>query len=261
MRRVRRGFTLTELLVVVGLIAILISLLLPVLNKTRTAARSANCLSNLRQLGLGLTMYLSAHRGRLPEWIPHNPATPELAWNGYWLGLLAQESINDRVLLCPAAYEPLDIPSNHGLGDATHAWTGKYLSKGSEIHLSDALFRVGSYGYNRYLTAGQTGRNEGQSNITVFHNISNVPAFLDCTYADVRPEHGLDAPVIPPPNLLGNEPANSPQHWRFLIARHGRGINVCMADGSAAWVPLEDTYTLSWSTDWVPCTLTNLPVN
>jgi prepilin-type N-terminal cleavage/methylation domain-containing protein len=52
-----RGFTLTELLVVIGLIAMLISLLMPVLSKARSAANSAGCLSNLRQLGSAWQIY------------------------------------------------------------------------------------------------------------------------------------------------------------------------------------------------------------
>ena len=44
----------------------------------------------------------------------------------------------------------------------------------------------------------------------------------------------------------------SPEQWKFLIARHGRGVNVAMADGGAKWVALEDTYRLQWNGQWYP---------
>src|SRR3954451_10153973 len=58
MRR-RRAFTLVELLVVIGIIAILISILIPTLGKAQAAAKALQCGSNLRQVGIGLTRYFN----------------------------------------------------------------------------------------------------------------------------------------------------------------------------------------------------------
>ncbi|MDB5295040.1 MAG: hypothetical protein JWO31_1023 [Phycisphaerales bacterium] len=59
------GFTLVELLVVIGIIALLISILLPSLNAAREQANSIKCLSNLRQLSLAMATYTSTHKGTL----------------------------------------------------------------------------------------------------------------------------------------------------------------------------------------------------
>src|SRR5438105_2302803 len=63
----RKAFTLVELLVVIGIIAVLVALLLPVLARVREEARRVKCASNLRQLAIGLMMYADANHQRLPN--------------------------------------------------------------------------------------------------------------------------------------------------------------------------------------------------
>jgi prepilin-type N-terminal cleavage/methylation domain-containing protein len=62
----RKGFTLAELLVVVGVIAVLIGLLMPVLSRARHAGRQVTCANNMRSLGLGMQMYSTEFKGALP---------------------------------------------------------------------------------------------------------------------------------------------------------------------------------------------------
>jgi prepilin-type N-terminal cleavage/methylation domain-containing protein/prepilin-type processing-associated H-X9-DG protein len=64
-RILKRGFTLVELLVVIGIIALLISVLLPALNKARRAASAAKCASNMRQIALGMLNYAGDNKGKL----------------------------------------------------------------------------------------------------------------------------------------------------------------------------------------------------
>lgn len=70
--RKKAGFTLVELLVVIGIIAVLIGVLLPALARARQASNSIWCLSNMRQMGTAIFMYTQANQDRLPL--------------GYWSG-------------------------------------------------------------------------------------------------------------------------------------------------------------------------------
>jgi prepilin-type N-terminal cleavage/methylation domain-containing protein/prepilin-type processing-associated H-X9-DG protein len=65
-RRPREAFTLVELLVVIGIIALLVAILLPALAKARAAANETQCMSNLRQLCLAMNLYTDANHGFIP---------------------------------------------------------------------------------------------------------------------------------------------------------------------------------------------------
>jgi prepilin-type processing-associated H-X9-DG protein len=250
----RRAFTLTELLTLVGLATLMLSLLVPVLSKVRAAASNTTCLSNVRQIGAAWSMYTMENHGRLPSYEWHALDTPDMVWNGYWLGIVEKNGVRGESLLCPAARDE-GPERTKGFGSATLAWTGKYAKNGSVVRLSDTIYRSGSYGYNRYLTAGGRFTGKGSaSHLAALANWCNTPVLLDCAYADTLPlNFDPKVPAPPPPDLTGSSlTEGSPQHWRFILGRHGRGINAYMADGSARWVRLDDVYTLNWTDSWSP---------
>jgi prepilin-type N-terminal cleavage/methylation domain-containing protein len=261
--RPRGGFTLTELLVVIGLIAVLISLLLPVISRVRASANSAACLSNLRQMTTAWHNYLADSRGRFPDYVTFTPLTPDVAYNGYWLGVLERYRVKRDSLLCAAANEPIPYsqPGYKGAGNVNYAWNGKLMSASSVARLNNQFFRVGSYGYNRRLSSeGGYGTDGKATRINQLRCVSDVPVFFDATVFDSRPENGSIAiPVQAPNDLHGELPIGAPDHWRFLIARHGRAINVACADGSARHIPLEETYLLQWAGTWEKYSLTLPP--
>src|SRR5882724_11489909 len=89
------AFTLVEVMVVVAIIGVLIALLLPALTRTKETGRSAVCLNNLHQIGIGLQLYVQDNQNHLPIMydMPTNPAAPVRTINQVLLPFLGTPAV------------------------------------------------------------------------------------------------------------------------------------------------------------------------
>jgi|SRR5687768_1376948 prepilin-type processing-associated H-X9-DG protein/prepilin-type N-terminal cleavage/methylation domain-containing protein len=161
-----RAFTLVELLVVIGVVALLVGILLPALSAARNSAKTASCLSNLRQLALAAQVYAQNHNGRFPvaRWgadawdfsIVNGRAVPGLLWRG---------QSDARVQQCPSfdgkSNAPLDPYSgyNYNTSYVGHG-QGETVEKPATMQqvrnpAQTALFGDGEYynGANKFMRA------------------------------------------------------------------------------------------------------------
>ena len=104
----RCAFTLLELLVVIAVIGILAALLLTVLSRAKARAQQTACLSNLKQIGLGIHLYADEHDDTLPGIVITNGMPWSYQWRFFkeltksYDGLNGQSSPNDKLFACPA---------------------------------------------------------------------------------------------------------------------------------------------------------------
>jgi prepilin-type N-terminal cleavage/methylation domain-containing protein/prepilin-type processing-associated H-X9-DG protein len=249
----RKGFTLVELLVVIGIIALLISILLPSLNRARETANRVKCGSNMRQIGQAIMLYANENKGNYPR-TRYNVATGTTGtYDTSNNGTTAQDpflnSLNDNdiikaifllirtqditpeVFICPSSNDEKDT---YGTAAGISAQNKVSFTKAANLSYSMA---------NPYPDAN--GVNNGYK-----LNVTTGAEFAIA--ADKNPEGATNYDVTVPNETSSSkdmQKANSPNH-------QGQGENVLYGDGHAEFVqnPFCGTkrdciYTASSTTD------------
>lgn len=146
------GFTLVELLVVIAIIGVLASMLLPALSRAKVRAKSISSLSNLRQLGLGMTLYRDDHAGAFPgHSLPAVTGQPRVRWADLIYPYMQTVEVYTSPALEPGERIFMNKPFAHTApGGKETAETTRYY---------------GGYGYN-YQYLGNTRTPDG---VTPFH--------------------------------------------------------------------------------------------
>lgn len=237
--RKTRGFTLVELLVVISIIALLLSILMPSLNKARKQAKKVMCLSNLNQWSLVWQMYTNDNRGKLPDgWV----ADPTNEKNVYWTHVLMRYYNNMKLRLCPEI-KGFMVVNDVWAPSASNPWVawGKWPEDGGATASYTEKGGYGSYGINNWVENHPSDPYHWK-NVNV-GGASNIPLFLECAWMNSSP-YDTDAP----PQYDGDPGGGG---WgdikRFCLNRHNGETNVLFMDSHSRHVGLKELWKLKWS--------------
>jgi prepilin-type N-terminal cleavage/methylation domain-containing protein len=252
----QRGFTLIELLMVIAIVALLIALLLPSLQKARKQARAAFCQTNLKQWGTTLALYAEDNEGRFPRF---GNATLWILSGRYVSVNNPDESKEFQpiktqgIALCPMARKA------GGAGTFTSTVTvgsKSYHVEGLrgttftswEIVSFSPPFRC-SYGLNLALFPNEPYYQERDAFYGRFYPYlfsirgnAQIPALLDSVTPSGSPRH--EAGVGKPPPYASGVVINQ---WPFCINRHSAHVNSLFLDWSVRKIGLKELWTLKWS--------------
>ncbi len=225
----QRAFTLIELLVVVAIIALLMSILMPSLQRAKKQARAVACRAMLKQWSYIWYMYTDDHGGKFNT---GDSAGGEAA-NDWPVVLMPYYQERGALTLCPAARLPMLSPGRF----AYRAWSWDQQGWGDLMQKETP--DCGSYGQNEWICDRQADPYwKNRNNIK---KPDNTPLFFDCAYLDVYPSANAG-----PPPLEGD--ITGYNEWTLVcMDRHSGYVNYLFADFSVRKVGLKELWSFKWN--------------